>query len=431
VRWEKGYYTQPEFYNSTYYKTGTIVSSNINADPRLSAAYMLDDHTVVRAGFGTYHSRMTGELLDALYVGNGAYQPNISVNSTQSGAPVFPNAVTSVSKVPTGTLNMMYGASKLRNPYTKQTTFAIERRLNPSINVSVSYLGSRGVKLWTANDMNLVTPTRTATYSIYNASGTKTGTHTTDVWTAKADNVFGHIYQVENGGASWYRALIAQLNKRMTRGFDLQATYTWSHAIDDVGGTLVSGGVPWYSYNGVNGIDRGSSSADQRHRAVFHAIWRPAPSKSGSAFARYLVNGWQISTIATLASAQPETALVVVNGQQFSGITFPYTGSMNGTGSWSRVPFYPVNSLYSDPRYTLNTRLTRTLPFTERVQGKLMFEVFNLLNVQYATGVNVLAYTATSGILQPVTGTGTGNSASGYGNGTTGRSAHVAFRLTF
>jgi len=431
VRWEKGFYTQPDYYNTTYYKTRTITSSNINADPRLSLAYTLDDRTVVRAGFGTYHSRMTGELLDALYLGNGAYQTNISVNSTQSSAPVFPNVISSVTKLPAGTMNLIYGGYKLRNPYTKQSSLAIERRLNSTTNLSISYLGVRGVKLLTANDTNLTAPTRTATYTIYNANGIKSDTFTTDVWTAKADVAYGHIYQVENGGANWYRALIVELNKRMSRSFDLHATYTWSHAIDDVGGTLVSGGVPLYSYNGVNGIDRGSSSTDQRHRAVFDLVWQPTPSQSTSGFTRYLVNGWEISTIATLASAQPQTALVVVNGQQFSGITFPYTGSMNGTGAWSRVPFYPVNSLYSEPSYTVNARFARTLPFTERIQGKLIFEAFNLLNMQYGTGVNVYAYTATGGIVRPLAGAGDLSSASAYVNGTTARSCQVAFRLTF
>ena len=51
------------------------------------------------------------------------------------------------------------------------------------------------------------------------------------------------------------------------------------------------------------------------------------------------------AVITTLASGQPVTPLVVVEGQQFSPITMDYTTSLNGSGGGNRVPFDDDNSL--------------------------------------------------------------------------------------
>ncbi len=60
-----------------------------------------------------------------------------------------------------------------------------------------------------------------------------------------------------------------------------------------------------------------------------------------------------------------------------------------------------------------------------------MFEVFNVLNSQWTTGVNTVAFVATSGVLKPVAGVGTGNAAVSYPYGTNARNCQMAFRVTF
>ena len=44
---------------------------------------------------------------------------------------------------------------------------------------------------------------------------------------------FGNILSAESVGQSVYNGLNLTLNKRFSRGFEMFATYTWSHAIDD------------------------------------------------------------------------------------------------------------------------------------------------------------------------------------------------------
>jgi len=437
VRWEKAFLPQPTMSDPNYPQTSRIPSPNKNFAPRLSLAYSLNDKTVVRVGGGLFYAPFIGNGLDTLFLGNGLYQTSISVNSTSTGAPVFPNPVASVNTVPAGTKNITFASPDFHNPYTEQATLAIQRQVGRDMDVTASYIFSHGVGLITSRDLDLGAPTTTGTYTIQDASKTTVGTYTTPIWTSasKIDSRYGRIYQVENGGNSSYNALALQFRKRMSHGLSLQGSYTWSHAIDDAQQSGASNTIAYAQSNMLNGnysADRGSSGTDQRHRATINWLWAPKFTKSNSWASRYLVNGWELSSITTMASSQPATAYVSISGQQFTGVTF-YGGNttLNGSGGWGRVPFWPVNSLDVDKMYRVDARLTRNLPFTEKVSGLLMFEAFNAFNTQYNTAVNTTAYVASKGILAPVAALGIGNQSQGFPDGTNARRAQVAFRLVF
>ena len=435
IRWERSFLPQPTVTDPNYPQTGRIPQTSRDFAPRLSLAYTINDQTVVRVGGGMFYSPYVGDGLDTLFLGNGKYQTTISVLPTQTGAPIFPNVVANVSAVPAGTVNITFADPNFRNPYTVQGTLAVERQVHRDWTLTASYMYSRGVALITSRDLNLGAPTTTATYIINDASGNGVFAWATPIWTtaSKIDTRYSHIYQVENGGESWYNGLALQARKRMAHGLTLQMSYTWSHAIDDSQQNGASTTITYAQSNYLNGnykADKGSSGTDQRHRAVINWLWAPTLTKSNSAAARYLLNGWELSTITTMASAQPATASVSVSGTQFTGVTF-YGSTLNGSGGWTRVPFWPVNSLDIDREYRVDARLVRTLPFTERVKGYLMFEGFNVFNTQYNTSVNTSAYIATKGYLNPVAGLGTGNQSSGFPDGTDARRCQCALRVTF
>ena len=435
LRYEKTFLPQPTMTDPNYPQTGRINSPDADFAPRFGLSYSLNDRTVLRAGYGIYYARFLGDGLDTLFLGNGRYQTSISVNPTQTGAPVFPNIVPNAQSVPAGTAQVTFAAGNFYNPYTQQGTLAVERELARDLSLTASYVWSRGIGLWTSKDLNVVPSTVTGTYTILDATGNTAGTYTTPLYTTKIDPRYSHIYQVENGGQSWYNGLAVQLRKRMSHGLSAQLSYTWSHAIDDAyqeGATYTIAFTNTNTYPGGNYMaDKGSSGTDQRHRAVINWTWNPTFTKSASAAARYLVNGWELSTITTLASAQPVWATVNVSGQQFTGITTLYTTSMNGSGGWSRVPFWPVNSLDIDRMYRVDGRLSRSIPIGERIKASLMFEGFNVFNTQYNTGVNQQAFAASKGILKPTAGLDVGNQSQGFPDGTNARRCQVGLRIVF
>jgi len=430
--WEKTLLPQPDYTTTPYYNTGTIPSRTLNLIPRISLAYLMSSRTVVRASYGWYLAPIPVQAVDALFLGNGQYQTSITVNPNQSGALVFPNVYAPTATLPNGTTNLMYAVNKWRQPYNQQATAALERRLTIDTDLTVNLIHGRGLKLWTADDQNLVAPTKTETYTIENASNQQASTYVIGVYNAKNDPAKAHAYQFENGGSSWYDAVAVQLRKQLARTLSVQASYTWSHAIDDVSGTPIVPGVPANTNPGDSAGDRGNSPADQRHRGTVNWLWQPTVIKSNAPFARFLLNGWEVSGIATLASPQHRTPLLIAGSQQFSGITMTYTNSLNASGGWDRAPFVGVGTLsLGTNQYTVNGRLTRTLPFTERVKGLLMFEAFNVLNNQFTTAINTIGYTATTGVVKPAAGVGLPIAADGYPFGSSARRCQIAFRLEF
>ncbi len=432
ILFEKTFIPQPTDTNPTFFQTSSIASPNVDFAPRLGIAYQIDRHTVIRAGLGSYYQPFPGQLLQALYTGNAVFQLPVTVSPTQTGSPVFPKIPTSPGAATAGVTDAAFAIGKFRSPLSAQGTITIERDLGKDLALSLNYLYSRGVELWTAAEQNLNAPTLTRTYTIDNAAGAAVGTYSTLLYTSKTNGDFAHVYQVENGGNSWYNAASIQLRKRMSHGLAAQASYTWSHATDDVSGTpVVAGFIPSTSIPGGFRNDKGNSLFNQPNRVVVTWTWQPKVADNGHWELRYVVNGWRISGSAIVASSLPETPIVLLSGQQFTGVTMLFPTSLNGSGGWSRVPFEQVNSLLTNRQYNVDARLTRDIPFGERIKARLMLEAFNALNTQYNTSVNTIAYLATSGVLRPVPGVGVGNAADGSPWGDNARHLQVALQIVF
>jgi hypothetical protein len=435
VRWDKSFLPQPAVTNSNYYQTGSIPSPNIAFAPRISLAYRFSDNTVLRLGHGWFYAPYAGQALDALLNGNGLTETSVWVNPNQTSAPIFPKVTTFGASA--GTANLMYPVSKLQNPKTQQTILALEHQIGPHTTLTLSLEDSRTTKLWTGNDINLTTPVKTGTYPIYDASGAVTGSYTTSIWTARNDPKYAHIWQIENGGSSRYDAAVVELRHRLSHGLSLQANYTWSHATGINTGPLLDGVFSLLSVPLNGAADKSELPTDQRHRAVLNWTWQPTLVRSNMWAARYLVNGWQLSGIASFTSGQPVTPTVLLTGNQFSTFTMTYFNTLNGSGGWARVPFVPAGSLHTEGQSNMNARIGRTIPITERVRGAVAFEAFNVFNTQRITSVNTIAYTAVaslpvgttngpySGVLRPVAGLGQGNAAS------PARQMQLSFRVTF
>ena len=448
LRYDKPRLPQPSLVNGTYFQTATITSPWLDLSPRVGISYLLNNKTIVRAGFGFYYAPFPGQLVDALFLGNGLYQTSITAVPALVGAPVFPQVVASATKIPNGSMNIAYSTTKFSNPYSQETSLALERSLGEGTTITLSLMHTRGYKLWTTQDFNQANPTTTQaiteTYNIDNAAGQTVGTYTTPFFiVSKNNSSFAYVYQIENGGASWYNAAALQLHKRLSHGLGVDVSYTLSHALDNSGQNAPFGTAFSSTVNGDYADDRGTSNFDQRHRLTIQGLWQPTLAKGGSDLAKRVLNGWQLSTFTTLASSQTATPIAEVQGQQFSGVTMNYTSSLNGSGGWARVPFLPINSLLTGPEYNVDARIARQFAITERVKATVLFEGFNVFNMQYNTAVNTIAYTSRAvlppgllngtqtGTLFPAPGAGVGNAAQSFPDGTNARRLELGLRILF
>jgi len=441
LRYEYAKVPQPKLTNPDYPQTGRIRSPKGNFAPRFGFAYALNDNkTVIRGGYGVFYARVQGGLINSLFLENGIYQRQISLNSAiaadLAAGPVFPAALAGIDRnPPAGTVDVTFQAADWRNAYTQQGDLGIERQLRENLGLTVSYIWSRGLHLSTVRDLNIDEPTGTANYRILDAAGNQTGTYSTRVYLLanRRDRNWRRVNAIEAGGNSYYNAMVAQLKKRSSKGFEGSVSYTWSHAIDfNQGGgnnNIFFSGGPSSLFNGDFRGDKSSSALDQRHRFVATTIWSPKLSQSKALWATLLANGWQLSQITTLASAQPATPTIFVSGNPFAGAAF--NTSLNGFGGSSRVPFLPAASLDIDQIYRTDARLTKTLLFGDRYQLQLSFEAFNVFNHVSDTSVNGQAFQATAGALTPTPRLGEGSASQGFPDGTNARRAQVGLRFVF
>jgi Carboxypeptidase regulatory-like domain len=103
-------------------------------------------------------------------------------------------------------------------------------------------------------------------------------------------------------GIDDYNALQVHVDKRMSRDFQVGASYTWSHALDEQSGLGLF-------YNGNNPLNLrsayGSADFDRTHVIDFNYILRLPTFGSPSAFLGDVINGWSLAGKTVLQSGQP------------------------------------------------------------------------------------------------------------------------------
>jgi len=442
MRYEYSQFKQPQSSNPSYPLTASIRQPGKNFAPRIGLGYAFNNNkTVLRTGYGVFYARFPGSMINTFHQTNGLYSRNVSLNGAVAAdlalGPSFPNPLLSLDRTPPpGTVDITFAARDFRNPYTQQADLGIQHALTSNLSLDVSYVWSRGARLFTTRDLNIGPLGDPVTYRILDSGGAQVGSYSTPTYRIanRVDPAWRRVNQIDNGANSYYNAMVVQLNQRLVKGHQFGLSYTWSHAIDyNQGGgadnLFFNTGGPRSLFNGDFKGDKASSSLDQRHRMVISSQHQPRFTKSEGKLAKYLINNWQASQISTFASTQPQTPTIFVSGSPFAGA--PVTTSLNGFGGSNRVPFLPAASLDVDQIYRTDARLTKVLPFSERFNLMVNFEAFNLFNVISNTSIDGQAYTAANGALTPFVRFRVPNASGGFPDGTNARRTQVSVRFVF
>ncbi len=104
-----------------------------------------------------------------------------------------------------------------------------------------------------------------------------------------------------SNGSSNYNGFTTNLRKRFTNHYELLASYTWSHAIDD-STDLQSPLAPQDSF--FPQLERSNSLFDQRQRFVFSGVYQ-CGKVAGDGFARNFFSNWTLAPIVEVASGRP------------------------------------------------------------------------------------------------------------------------------
>jgi hypothetical protein len=141
-------------------------------------------------------------------------------------------------------------------------------------------------------------------------------------------------------GIDNYNALQAHVEKRMSHGLQIGASYTWSHAIDEQSGLGLF-------YNGNNPLNLrsayGSADFDRTHILNFNYVFTVPKIANEHSLTGKIVDGWSLVGLTVLQSGQPYSiidfsgAVGSIYYSTFDGITNPIVPLANGCSAKSAV----------------------------------------------------------------------------------------------
>jgi hypothetical protein len=414
----------------TYQRVPNVFANNPatrNFDPRIGFAYdPFNDHkTAIRAGFGIFYNPIRARTYASGYYFNPPYALAFVP------LPAFPNPFPGALPPPAQLVGVDYNANQ--TPHMYQWNLNIQRQLFESTTITVGYVGSRGLHLYAARDINPVMPSTVNGVTVY---GVPRGATAGIVSNPRLNPAGAALSSEAPVGDSNYHSLQVGVNRRFSHGLQSQVSYTWSKCLDDASGTYgLEGGIPWSNpWNGS--FDHGRCLFDRPQ--VFRASGVYAlPFKQN-----ILVKGWQMSGGFAAQTGAPWNVTVgfdqsgtVVAGSERPNLVMPvdqiYTGNINqwvNPAAFSLPAAGTFGNLQRDfltgpHTVTLDYALLKETTIKEQTRLQFRAEFFNLLNHANFALPNAAAF------VQAPNGGGNPNPTFGKVTATTTSSRQIQFAL--
>ena len=212
------------------------------------------------------------------------------------------------------TLTSSYTEPNPKRNYVEQWNLNVQREILPSLTVTVGYVGSHGVhQLIRGDDFNMVVPCPPACGPGSAQIPGRTAWPINSSPALKVNPDFGTIRGLSWGTNSSYEAFQLNVQKRMSRGLQFGASYTYGKSMDNDSGTLLGDAfsnsvTTWFWFD--PSLSRAPSDYNITHNAAINAIWDVPGPHSLHGFAGAISNGWEIGTILKLNSGIPTTPIM-------------------------------------------------------------------------------------------------------------------------
>jgi Carboxypeptidase regulatory-like domain/TonB dependent receptor len=390
------------------YERQTFTNAYLNFAPRVGFVYDVlgTGNTIFRAGYGIYHS----QIVDNSFASYALGEPNgVFTYTATPGQVGFPTSIAAAplpqfpagGAVPVRSLYVRPGQSAylaqwfptsaldgypnaFLNPYSQQWTASLEQKLAPNWTMTLDYVGAHTLRIIRPLDVDGPSPfIRTAQNQIRSAQAANC---TRPYWiyfyshnggacdsskNAGPLPAYSVIQTDVNDGYLHYNALDLNIAHSLSHGFQMLASYTWSHTLNNVDPDTTS-----QNPNDTNFTQRqeyGPAIYDQRHRFVLSGVYIIPVAKVhfggvgtfGGGLPYNIVTGTTNSGDTGATTDRP-----VINGAVIG------RNAGRGNGQYSVDPFLSrAFSLYHD-QVTLDLRA----------------EAFNVLN-----HANFVAYSGTYG----------------------------------
>ena len=387
--------------------------------PRIARSFFGDDKTVIRGGFRVGYDEVFNNI-----PANMALNAPFNLTTTQVAGVTQPKTVANPSgkfsyavglnqNVPlvknigqpnqVGLVSLSAEDPNIRSAYIYQYSLGVQRQLGSAFSIEVDYQGSSARKLGLFIDQNQ--PTVTVNNPALRGNQSPNIQHF-------PNPLFGSIGTGVDIGNSNYNSAVAIVRYQGRHGLYFEGSYTVGKSIDDGSSFFGSTGERAGLEDRNNlAADRGPSSFDIRHRAVFFYVY-DLPIGPGHQFLgwqngvnRQVFGGWQISGTTTIQSGTPFT--VFNSSNDFSGFNqFNDRPDVIGTGhlqqnnsnpdaAFDKTFFSSLttsphpgrlgtsgrNQYYGPGLQNWNFATSKLFPLgTERVHLRFRAEFFNLFN---------------------------------------------------
>lgn len=415
--------------------------------PRVGFAASLGHQFVLRGGFGTSYfvsnSASPAQLKNAPF--NFAYNANnFSFATSAFGFPTTNPATTCLVQTCNPiSHNLSVGqatALNFQNAMLYMYNLTLEKAFG-SNDISVGWVGEPGRHLGrvvpNVNEPAPVSVQSAACITAIGGLGKKISLPNAACQPYGAQLPFLNSVQLlESNGYSSFNAMNVIFQRRYSKGLTVASSYTYEHALSNVGGT---GGACTTCAILPNNLryDYGTSDYNITHRVAITANYELPFGKSLTGIEGQIVKGWQVNGIYTYATGIPFTVVENTNAMGINGLTdrpnivatqyrshAPIVVSGTPAIPWFAASDFslPVfgtagneerNTLFGPSSHRLDFSLVKNFLIRESVQLQFRAEAFNITNTpNFAIpGVGNSANTVSS-----FAGAAPGSSATSAGN---------------
>lgn len=358
--------------------------------PRVGLAWKVDDKTVVRASGGIFYDAPPTNLWFNSFSNDGSGRAYIAHVSSAQG-PAFPNTVTTTTAPANPDVTTV--SPNFKNTYVVNGSLQVSRALTQNDSITVGYVYTGGRQLEFLRDINLINPTGTL------ADGRPVYATAVSASTRLYPQ-FNHINMQDVGANSSYNALLATFEHRWARGYQVSASYTWSHTLSNAPDiNAFEQNLPIEDPSNRN-RDYGNAYINRPNSLTLSTVLAPVWSASNP-FLHRLINDNELSVLVNASSgdAQNVRANTVLNGD-------------SSTSSVTRPIGIGRNTMRGPAIYQLDLRYTRTIAkLWDRVSPQFFVEANNVLNHPNITGLNTVTKVDGNGFAVPTAGFGAPSSS--------------------
>ncbi len=356
--------------------TQPYAQNNKNFQPRIGFSWDMfhNGNTVLRAGYAYQVDQPITGVITGL-TSNPPFALPISVAATPiTGLPALFNGP------PTNIAPLMVNPN-FKNADVQSWNLNIQQQVDRNTAFMIGYFGSKGTHLEIDRNINQ--------FTVLNSAASRPFTSLSASSPILPGVALANtITERDSSSNSTYHALWITANRRLANGLQLNASYTWSHSIDDVSRNL--NGLIVQDSTNIGG-SRGSSDYDARHRFVANAIYN-LPFK-GNRFK----SGWEVAPIFSFQSGNPFTVVIPSTtitgaGTVFPNVIGPVVITGNALGQWITVSGFgnPVgqttlgnagrNNFIGPAFGDIDIAFVKNTKVTERMNVQLRMDAFDVLN---------------------------------------------------